>query len=137
MSLSKKLEKLIRSSPEILPVKVDRGILVGDVLIDSQGHVKNLYKKDKLIYSNINLNIVAIKLANLLAKNNLLPCDKIYQADQEYGKWFVDSQVLRSNYENAVQQSNYNRADIFWARYIESRDRAAIARDKAERLVKI
>jgi hypothetical protein len=136
MTLSKKLEKLIKSSPEILPVKTEQGILVGSVLIENQGFVKNLYKKDKLIYEGIHLNAAAIKMANLLAKGQQLRCDEIYRADQEYGKWFNDSQILRTQYERARKKQDHDRADMLWARYVESRERTIIAKDRAEALIK-
>ena len=135
--LSKKLEKLIRSSPEILPVKTEQGILVGTVLITSDGPIKNLYKKGELIYGDIYLNAVAIKLANLLAKGHRGGhLDKIYQADQDYGKWFIDSQLLRNKYEKAKNIKDFERADILWARYVESRDRTMYAKNSAEALCK-
>jgi len=137
MTLSKKLEKLIKSSPEILPVKTEQGILVGTVLIVSQGFNKDLYKKGKLMYSGINLNAVAIKMANLLAKNLILNCDKLYQLDQEYGKWFTDSQMMRSAYEKAVKKKDHDRADVLWARYIESRERTMSCKIRAEALAKV
>jgi hypothetical protein len=134
--LSKKLEKLIRSSPEILPVKTEQGILVGAVLIQSQGPIKNLYIKDQLIYSEIHLNSVAIKLANLLSKGSYATrCDAIYRADQEYGKWFTDSQLLRNQYEKSKKLKDFDRADMLWARYVESRDRTITAKNSAEALV--
>jgi len=136
MTLSKNLEKLIKSSPEILPVKTEQGILVGTVLIESQGFVKNLYRKDKLIYREIHLNAVAIKIANLLARGNQLRCDEMYRADQEYGKWFNDSQILRTQYERARQKQDHDRADMLWARYVESRERTIIAKNRAEALTK-
>jgi hypothetical protein len=136
MTLSKKLEKLIKSSPEILPVKTEYGILVGTVLIESQGFVKNLYKKDALVYKEIHLNAVAIKIANLLAKGQQLNCDELYRADQEYGKWFNDSQILRTQYERAKQKQDHDRADMLWARYIESRDRTILSKTRAEALIK-
>jgi hypothetical protein len=135
--LSKKLEKLIRSSPEILPVKTEEGILVGDVLIQSEGPIKNISKNGQLIYKELHLNSVTIKIANLLAKRKYPEkCDQLYRADQEYGKWFVDSQLLRNQYQRAVEIHDYERADMLWARYIESRDRTSAAKNLAESLTK-
>ena len=133
--LSKKLEKLIRSSREIIPVKTKDGILVGDVLIISRGPIKDLYKNNELIYKEVHLNTVAIKLANLVATNRAgVLADEMYRADQTYGKWFVDSQLLRTQYQNATKTQQYDRADMFWARYCESRDRTITAKDRAQRL---
>jgi hypothetical protein len=134
-ALSKKLEQLIRNSQEILPVKTERGILVGNVLISSNNNLKNLFRSEELIYKDVHLNIAAIRLANLLAKRqDLLLADKIYQADREYGKWYVDSQMLRVSYEKSLKNQNYDRADMLWARYCESRDRAIQAKKLVESL---
>ena len=134
-NISKKLEKLILSSKEILPVKTEEGILVGSVLIRSNGPLKDLYKHSKLIYKEIHLNVVAIRIANLLARNQQgIKTDALYKADQEYGKWFIDSQILRNQYQKAVNNNDHDRADIFWARYCESRDRTITAKNHAETL---
>jgi hypothetical protein len=134
-ALSKKLEQLIRNSQEILPVKTEKGILVSDVLISSNNNLKNLFRSEELIYKDVHLNIAAIRLANLLAKRqDLLLADKIYQADREYGKWYVDSQMLRVSYEKSLKNQNYDRADMLWARYCESRDRAIQAKKLVESL---
>ena len=133
--LSKKLEKLIRHNREILPVKTEQGILVADVLIVSEGSIKNLWQQDKLVYSGVFLNAVAIRLANLIARRQQGAfTDKMYRADQYYGQWFVDSQHLRNQYQRALNNKNYERADILWARYCESRERTMQAKVAAEHL---
>ena len=137
-SLSRKLEQtlssVIHNSP-ILPVKVADGILVGNVKIVSDGSLKNLWQHNTLVYSEISLNKVAIKLANLLAKHGVTVVgDKLYRADQEYGRWFIESQMLRSQYQKAMSISNFDRADMLRARYSESRDRAIITKSRAEAL---
>lgn len=136
--LSKKLEQLIRSSKEILPVKTERGILVGNVLIISDGVLKHLEHKGEIVYKDIHLNVVAIKLANLVAlRKNDIKCSEIYRADQEYGKWFVDSQMLRGQYQKALNNQDHDRADMLWARYVESRDRTISAKNRVESLCRI
>jgi len=135
--LSKRLEQIVRKelSQNIIPVKTEQGILVGDILITSQGHIKNVYKNNELIYKEIHLNAVAIKIANLLAfRKTSISTDRLYQADQEYGRWFIDSQMLRSQYQKAISTQNFDRADILWAKYIESRDKTAAAKNQAESL---
>jgi len=137
-ALSKKLEQLIRNSQEILPVRTEQGILVGSVLIVSDNNLKNLYRFNELVYKDIYLNSAAIRLANLLSKRqSLLLADKIYQADREYGKWYLDSQILRASYEKSKKIQDYDRADVLWARYCESRDRALQAKKLVESLTSI
>jgi hypothetical protein len=134
--ISKRFEQLVTAHQrkladrdQILPVKVERGILVGDVLIESKGNLKNLWKRDRLVYSEVSLNDAAIKLANLMAKNkNSGLCDRIYKADQEYGQWFADWQFLKQQYHKAINMGNYNRADILLAKYEESKNRTDIAK---------
>lgn len=137
-NISKKLEQIVTNSlakNPIVPVKTDQGILVGNVLIVSNGPLKDLHRYNKIIYSNIHLNVSAIKIANLLAKkNDRLAADKIYYADQEYGRWLVNSQMLRTQHEKAISTHDYDRADILWAKYCESRDRTIAAKKQVEAL---
>ena len=137
-NISKRLERVVSTelSKHIIPIKVENGILVGDVLIINEGTVKNLIRNDVILYKSVYLNAVAIKIANLLAKHRglILP-DKIYRADQEYGKWFVDSQILRTQYQRAINSKDFDRADIYWARYCESRDKAIVSKNYAESMI--
>lgn len=133
--ISKRLEQIIRKelSNTIIPVKTEKGILVGDILIATEGSIKNIYKGADLLYKEIHLNSVAIKIANLLAfRRGVLVIDNLYKADQDYGRWFVDSQMLRTQYQKAINSQDYERADILWARYIESRDRTISSKNHAE-----
>ena len=114
----------------IIPVKTPEGILVGTVLIASEGAVKHLSRNGEYLYKNVSLNAVAVKLANLLArqKSSIL-ADRIYNADQEYAKWFTDSQLLLKKHHSALKNKEYERADTLWAKYIESKDRTAAAKN--------
>ena len=136
-NISKRLERVVSTelSKNIIPVKVDGGILVGDVLIASEGAIKNIWQHNELKYKEISLNAVAIKLANLLARRgSSILADSIYTADQEYGRWFIDSQMLRAQYQNALNNKDHDRADMLWAKYCESRDRTILSKNRAERL---
>ena len=137
--ISRRLEQTLRSAIKnnpILPVKVADGILVGDVKITNDGTIKHLSRNDVILYSNIYLNAAAIALANILARRSShIHADTIYKADQEYGKWFIDSQMLRARYQQALDNKDYDKADIAWARYCESRDRAIIAKNNVQSLI--
>lgn len=134
--ISKRFESLISSAQkklaerdQLIPAKTDRGILVGDVLIVSRGMIKDLWLDDKLIYPNISLNIVAIKLANLLAlRRGYEYMDRIYNADQDYGKWFTDWQIMKQQHRNSIKSGNYERADMLEARYEDAKIRAEAAK---------
>ena len=136
--ISRRLEQIVRKelSKNVIPVKTPDGILVGDVLITNQDNLKFLYRKSQLIYGEIHLNSVAIKMANILAlRHSHMSVDLLYRADQEYGRWFVDSQLLRAQHQKALHNQDYDRADMLWARYSESRDRTVTAKKSAERLL--
>jgi drug/metabolite transporter superfamily protein YnfA len=139
--ISRRLEQTLRSAIQknpILPVKVDDGILVGDAKIVSEDHIKHIWLRNQLVYKEVSLNAVAIKLANMLAKNqSTTKSDAIYAADQEYGRWFIDSQMLRAQYQSAVKNKDHDRADMLWARYCESKNRTIAAKKKAEQLATI
>jgi hypothetical protein len=140
--ISKRLDRFINSAQkkliqadQILPIKTDEGILVGDVLIISEGNLKHIKKRDQMLYVNVYLNAAAIKLANLCYRNpSSIQIQKIYAADQEYGKWFVDSQILRTQHRKALEKRDYDRADMLYSRYIESRDRAEKSKNIAKTL---
>ena len=140
-SLSQRLEQTLQSAIKnnpILPIKVADGILVGDIKIVSDGSIKHLIRGKETVYSNIYLNAAAICLANILARKSIdIRADAVYRADQEYGKWYEDSQMLRARYQQAVNSQDHDRADIMWARYCESRDRAILAKDHAQSLATI
>ena len=136
--ISRQLERVVSAelSKHIIPIKVDNGVLVGDVLILIEGTVKNLIRNDVILYKSVYLNAVAIKLANILARHRglILP-DRIYRADQEYGKWFNDSQLLRAQYQRAINSKDFDKSDIYWARYCESRDKAIVSKNYVESLI--
>jgi hypothetical protein len=139
--ISKRLEQTLRSAIQknpILPVKVADGILVGDAKIVSEDHIKHIWFKDQLIYKDVSLNAVAIKLANILARrSSTVYADAIYRADQDYGRWFIESQMLRAQYQKALTVKDYDKSDTLWARYCESRDRAVSARNYAQSLAQV
>jgi hypothetical protein len=134
--VSKRFEQLVSAAQkkladrdQLIPEKIDRGILVGDVLIVNRGTIKDLWRGDELIYSNISLNVVAIKLANLLAlRRGYEYIDRIYNADQDYGKWFTDWQMMKEQHKSALRSGNYERADMLQARYEDARVRAETAK---------
>jgi hypothetical protein len=136
--ISKRLEQTIRSAIQktpILPIKVEDGILVGDVLIISEGYVKHLKQHGNFVYQELSLNCAAIRIANILARRGpIVLADQIYKADQEYGRWFTDSQLLRAQYQKAFNNLDYERSDMLWARYCESRDRTLTAKKHTETL---
>jgi hypothetical protein len=136
--ISRRLAQVVNKelTKNILPVKTAEGILVGDVLIVSEVNLKHLQKNNQWIYKDIYLNISAIKLANLLALNKSVALtQQIYQADQDYGRYFVDSQLLRNAYEKALKTQDFDRADIYWARYTEKKEQARAAKKRLEALV--
>ena len=139
--ISRRFEDFIRSANKklaqdeyILPVKTPQGILVGDVLIENNLNLKTV-SRNNVIYKDIFLNTAAVKIANLLAlKKPLTRIDEIYCADQCYGRWFIESQDLLHIHKKLRNREDFERADVIWAKYQESRDRAEIAKNKVNRL---
>lgn len=138
--IQQRLDRIVKNelAKNIIPVKTVDGILVGNVLIVSAGHIKHLKINNDFVYKDISLNAVAVKLANLLARNiRSVKMDDLWRADQEYGRWYMDSQMLRSQHQRSINNQDFDRADMQWARYCESRDRAIIAKNYAESLISI
>ena len=138
--IHQRLDSIVKNelTKNIIPVKTQAGILVGDILIISDHQLKHLHRNNEAVYSNISLNAVAVKLANLLARNiKTTKMDELWRADQEYGRWFADSQMLRAQHRKSLNTHDFERADMQWARYCESRDRAIIAKQHTETLISI
>lgn len=138
-ALSKKFEQIVKKelSSTVLPVKTDEGILLGDVLISNEGTSKKITKKDSVRYTNIYLNSIAIKIAKLLVNSSQsIQADNLYKLDQEYGKWLTDSLLLKAQYEKAKARGDDDKADVIYARYIESRERTMSAKIRADNLAR-
>lgn len=137
--LSKKFENIVikELTSIVLPVKTEQGILLGDVLISSEGSSKSVFKNQSLKYKHIYLNSVAIKIAKLLMhRTHSLQADELYRLDQEYGKWLTESLMLKSKLEKAKCSGDHDKADIFLARYIESRDRTMAVKLRVDNLAR-
>ena len=120
----------------IIPVKTAEGILVGSVLIESQGTVKHIKRYGQYLYTDISLNSAAVKIANLLARQNSSTlADKIYRHDQEYAKWFIDAQILLQQHYSSKKKQDFDKADMLWARYCESKNRAQNAKNSVTSLI--
>ena len=135
--IKRQLDSVVKNTlaNHIIPVKTPEGILVGNVLIVSEGTVKHIYRSGKCLYNNISLNVVAVKIANILARyRSSTRADEIYRADQEYAKWFIDAQILLKKYYAATHNKDYDRADVLWARYCESKLKTDNAKNSATSL---
>jgi hypothetical protein len=134
--VSRRFEQLVAKSykklatyNQIMPVKTEQGILVGEVLITSRGCIKDIYKNSELIYKDVSLNEAAIRIANLMAgRKNQRICDKIYSADQDYGRWFAKWQIFKEQHRKAKLINDFDRADILYAQYQEVKQRAESAK---------
>lgn len=140
--ISKRFEQIVVSTQRkfldqgtILPVKTPQGILVGNALIVCDGAYKHIYRNDDLLFENISLNKVAIKLANMVAwGRSMSSMYQIYKLDQDYNKLYVDSTIFLSSYNTAIKKNDSFKAEVAWTRHCETKTRAKIAREKAERL---
>lgn len=121
----------------IIPVKTKYGIRIGNIDIVNDGSLKHVKVKGKIKFEGIFLNATAITLANMLAhKKYIERMNKIYEADQRYGRFFIDSQILRYHYNHAVQDQDRFKRDVFWARYTTQRDKVMIAKKQVEELIR-
>lgn len=130
-------QKRLVASDNMLPIIESGGIKVGSVIITSNGPLKMLHKGNREVFTNINLNLVTIRLANLLAKaSNCKLQDSIYQADQIYGKWLTNCQYLQNSIDNARRTMDFEKLDILVAKYIDSKQKADNAKQTALRLAR-
>ena len=140
--VSKRFELLVKSVYKKfidngihLPQRTPEGILVGNVLIKSDGPLKDIVVNGTIKYREISLNCVAIKIANNLASNKIdRLSDRLLEIDREYSKYFIDSKFHLNNYHKAVNTNNEEKAEILWTRYDLAKEKALDAKSRAEYL---
>lgn len=143
--ISKRFEQLVNStykklasSGRHLPTRSSEGILVGRVLISSDGALKNIVVEGSTVYGEIGLNCVAIRIANELAGNgDSSLCQQLMRMDREYSKHFMDSKHHIDNYHRANNSGDHEKAEILWTRYELAKQKALEAKSKAENLAGI
>jgi hypothetical protein len=106
-------------------------ILVGDVSIVQNGSNKDIVKHGKFVYTGVALNKVAIALATKLAIHHKATCntDQLYRYDQQYAVYLQDTLFFKSKYKHALAKKQFDRADIFLARYNHAREKALISKN--------
>ena len=141
--VSRRFEQMIRAYyhrtgfKNILPVKTEEGIMLGDVTIISRGSLKDIEKSGEVIYKDISLNDVAIHLAHrAVQKGRTLDCDRIYAADQDYGKWIDECHRLKLLHRKAVISGDLGRADLLADKLKDRELRAEISKKNALGLIK-
>ncbi len=131
--LEQQLDSLIVSvhsdllKKNIIVPRYEKGrILVGDVAIVQNGSTKDIFRNNELIYRGVFLNKVAIFLANGIAirRNTTTRYDFIYRNDQNYGVYMQETLFFDSKYKQAFENRQYDKADIFYARWQVSKEKA-------------
>lgn len=138
--LAKKLNQLLHQElvKNILPIEVEDGIMVGNVLIEIDGPLKHLRRANRPCFLNIYLNATAIYLAEQLARKGCAGAREleIYQADQDYGRWFDNGQLLFALHKKSVAAKNWDKTDILQARLSENRYRQQLAKHRVNNLLR-
>lgn len=130
MTIQNRLDKVITnvnkklvSEEFVIPQKTADGILVGNILIVSNGTQKDLYKNGKLLYNGIFLNKCAIKIANLLALNKSINrIDQIYRADLRFGMALNDYAIFKDRLRRAIDRGDSFKIDLYIARLCYAKD---------------
>lgn len=118
-SVIARVNKKLAQNEIVIPQKTERGILVGPALIESVGALKNIYYKDTLLFANISLNKVAIKIANLLALDSTRHQQKIDQliyVDNKFGAALADYQLFKDRLSKAHKDQDQFKIDMYLAR---------------------
>jgi hypothetical protein len=139
--LQKKLDSVITNvqtrlikSGNLIPVKIQNGIQIGNIKIINREQFKDIYEKDILIFESIHLNKIAIKIANLAAisyNQYRIKIDELHQADRNFGNALADYLMFREKYQQSIQNSDAVRADIVMARMCYSRDKVEYYKKQA------
>ena len=129
------VNKRLADKEFIAPQKTEKGILVGDVLIVSNGTQKDLYQRDQLVYRGVYLNKCAIKMANLMALYKAHSrVQDIYNADQKFGMALADYQIFKDKLKRARENNDQFKADLYMARLLFAKDKHESLKFQALRL---
>ena len=142
--IQKKLDRVIRNVHKtlanqdfVMPQKTDEGILIGNVLMVSEGVHKNPFnaKTMELLYKNIHLNKCAIRMANLIALGrDTHKIQQIYQADQKFGAALSDYGMFKDKFIRAKKQNDDFKQYLYIARMLHAKDKYESAKFQAIRL---
>lgn len=123
----KRVSKQLAQNEFIVPQKTEQGILVGTVLIVSNGALKDLYQHNELIFEHVSLNKVAIKVATLLSLNPVRNDHRIKELimyDTKFGSALADYQMFKERMLRARESNDQDKADIYLARLVHAKDTA-------------
>lgn len=142
--IQKKLDRVIRKVHKtladqdfVIPQKTNEGILIGSVLMVSNGVYKDLYdaKSMRLLYEGIHLNKCAIKIANLIAlQRDHSKIKEIFNADQRFGSALQDYGAFKDKLIKAKKNNDEFKQDLYIARMLHARDKYETAKFQAIRL---
>jgi len=143
--ISKRFEQIVKSTQRkllgqgaVMPERTERGIRVGRAEIIPEGPYKHIEVNGKIIYKDICLNKVAIRLANEIALNKSGPSlDTLYQLDKEYNRHFVDSAFFLDRYHRARNKGDEFRQELMWIRYEDAKIKAQDIKEKAEQMASV
>ena len=130
------VQKKLLDSKRVIPQKTEQGIVVGNALIVSRDCLKDIYYKGELLYPNISLNKVAVKIANLLATGYRQSPEirELLDADLKFGQALDDYQFFKNKYINARTLGDQFKIDLYLARMCYSKDAAAYHKNRATSL---
>lgn len=143
--ISKRFEQIVVSTQKkllesgaVMPERTERGIRVGCAEIVSEGSFKHIYVDGEIIYKDISLNKVTIRLANELALNRRGPqLDVLYNLDREYSRYFIDSSFFLQRFHSAQKNNDNFKQELMWTRYIQAKSKAENTKEKAEQMAAI
>jgi hypothetical protein len=120
-----RVNKKLVQQEQLIPKKTDKGILVGDVLIESLGSIKNIYHRDRLVFADVSLNKVAVKVANLMAIDHIRyqqKIDQLIMMDSKFGSALAEYQMFKGRLAKAHAEQDQFRIDMYLARlgYVKS-----------------
>lgn len=134
-SVISRVNKKLAAADFIIPVKTENGILVGNILIVSNGTQKDLYCRGELLYNRVHLNKCAVKMANLLALGkDHSRVQEIYRMDAKFGKALEDYQIFKERLYAARTNNDQFKIDLYLARLSYSRDSYEYYKKQALRL---
>jgi hypothetical protein len=118
----------------LIPKKTERGIEIGRYTIVSNDCLKDIYKGDTLVFKDISLNRVAVKVANLLNFGQDTKINELISMDLKFGQSLVDYKMFKDKLSKAHKEQDQFKIDLYLARLIFAKDAAEYYKREANRL---
>lgn len=122
----------------LTPVKTKHGVKIGsvEVVVNRNSRSKSVFFKNKPIFKKINYNGSALSIARDINNQGHITSHvwSIFEIDSALYKSKTDFFVLEEQYKNAMNNKQYDKADILMSKIIQKQTRINLLKNRLTQL---